>query len=79
MSGQEMMQIIESELLEILDHYNYMEAGNLINALRSIMLKHKMMIDMNGYGSCKECSKHAYFNVPWPCDTVKSISKEIYA
>lgn len=74
-----MMQIIEAELLGILSHYNYMEAGNLINALRSIMLQHKMMIDMNGYGSCKECSKHAYFNVPWPCDTIKSISKEIYA
>lgn len=73
-----MMQIVEAELLGILSHYNYMDAGNLIKALRSIMLRHKMMIDMNGYGSCQECSKHAYFNVPWPCNTVKEIAGEIY-
>ena len=45
-------------------------------ALRSVIIRHKPETDMNGYSACKECSRIAYYNVPFPCQTMTDIMKE---
>ena len=79
MSGQQMMQITQDNLLEKIDSlfdYGYCTTV-LTKTVRAVVILHKEKIDMNGYGACEECSRTAYFNVPWPCETIKDIAREL--
>lgn len=69
-----MMQITYDEMLEKFS--DYPAFYDMAYAVRAVVLRHKLKIDMNGYGSCEECSRVAYFNVPWPCPTIEDIQKE---
>ena len=46
-------------------------------ALRAVVELHKPVTDMNGYSACEECSRIAYYNVPYPCLTNQAIEKEL--
>lgn len=76
-----MTQISQDELLARIDTLNYLGrvgyVSSVWNALRGVITRHKLKIDMNGYGACEECSRTAYFNVPWPCETIKDIAREL--
>ena len=43
------------------------------NALRAVVRLHAEEVDANGYGACKECSRIAYYNVAYPCQTIQDI------
>ena len=75
MSGQKMTQINQDDLLWQISDENYYRC---LYALKSTIVLHKEKIDMNGYGACEECSRTAYYNVPWPCKTIKEISDELF-
>jgi hypothetical protein len=46
-------------------------------ALRAVVKLHKPVTDMNGYSACEECSRIAYYNVPYPCLTNQAIQREL--
>lgn len=62
---------------DLLDKINLLGHTSSWAALRSVVIRHKVKIDMNGYGACEECSRTAYYNVPWPCQTIQDIENEI--
>jgi hypothetical protein len=53
-----------------LSHYNYMEAGDLIKALRAVVELHR-----NVDGACWECQDAIYHE--YPCPTIRAIEKEL--
>lgn len=83
MSGQQMTQISQDELLaeinEAISDFDFkFDNGNpYYKSLLSVVKRHRLKIDMNGYGACEECSRTAYFNVPWPCQTIQDIAEEL--
>lgn len=83
MSGQKMMQISQDDLLEEVDEaildfdLKFDNSNPYYKALRIVIIRHKIKIDMNGYGACEECSRTAYYNVPWPCKTIQDIAEEL--
>jgi hypothetical protein len=53
-----------------LSHYNYMESGDLIKALRAVVELHR-----NVDGACWECQDAIYHE--YPCPTIQAIEKEL--
>jgi len=82
MTRDEAIEVIkeeDSELLQRLSHdelnwkishYNYMEAGDLIKALRAVVELHR-----NVDGACWECQDAIYHE--YPCPTIRAIEKEL--
>jgi hypothetical protein len=62
------------DLLTKIMHYNYMEAGDLIKALRAVVELHKPIIH-KGYENqglfCANCE------FDYPCQTIEAIEKEL--
>ena len=79
MNGQKMTQISQDDLVIKINHSTGYELTKCAGALRTVVLLHKVKIDMNGYGACEECSRTAYYNVPWPCKTIQDIAEELDA
>ena len=85
-----MTQIRQDDLLKIIDSRINSEPADIepygsewfeyayFKLAKRLVLRHKVKIDMNGFGSCEECSRVAYYNVPWPCLSVEDVMEEMY-
>ena len=65
-----LQRLSHDELDWKLSHYNYMEAGDLIKALRAVVELHR-----NVDGACWECQDAIYHE--YPCPTIRAIEKEL--
>ena len=61
----------DDKLLAKVEHYNYMEAGDLIKALRAVVELHQKYEDENLSLYCQACE------YTWPCPTIQAIEKEL--
>ena len=61
------------DLLTKITHYNYMEAGDLIKALRAVVELHKPTPEAVFVSEieCKPCDS------AYPCPTIQAIEKEL--
>lgn len=67
------------ELLAKVEHYNYMEAGDLIKALRAVVELHEPAIVIYPKEMqilmCMECGDEE--GLRYPCPTIQAIEKEL--
>lgn len=67
------------ELLAKIEHYNWVEANDLIRALRAVVELHKPYESKphKPYSTlyCTECTDYSTAN--WPCATIQAIEKEL--
>ena len=71
------------ELLAKVEHYNYMEAGDLIKALRAVVGLHRpshqipQVKQTEGCVACGYDIVHSTWEENWPCPTIQAIEREI--